>query len=304
MPSGERSSPNSGRRSPRFPRNSATPWSCATSTASATAKSASHSAFPGHRSTRSCFAPGGHCESGSGPAGGAAIAVPLAVREGLAQAVPWFAPGPAAGASAAVGAGILAQLEDQSPRRSPSARWRSVSRLGRRRRRAARAAAPGAGTVRVHVPREATGTDSGRASPARTPTRSPLRPRRRSRRSPESRPRRHAVRRRPHRRVPSGRPVRRATGQAARPEPGRADARASPHGARRTLSRPAPRPERASDDQDRAGSGREPPVSQLASRPASSWPAAPPADTATTETRTEPAATTPTRTSGSTIPTR
>lgn len=44
------------------------------------------------------------------PLGGTAIAVPVAVREGLAQAVPWFAQGQAAGISAAAGAGVLGQL--------------------------------------------------------------------------------------------------------------------------------------------------------------------------------------------------
>jgi RNA polymerase sigma factor (sigma-70 family) len=45
------------------------------------------------------------------PVGGVALGVPLAVREGLAQAVPWFGQGQAAaGASAAAGAGTLAKL--------------------------------------------------------------------------------------------------------------------------------------------------------------------------------------------------
>lgn len=44
------------------------------------------------------------------PVGGVALGIPVAVREGLAQAVPWFAPGSGAGASAAVGTGLLAKL--------------------------------------------------------------------------------------------------------------------------------------------------------------------------------------------------
>lgn len=45
------------------------------------------------------------------PVGGVALGVPLAVREGLAQAVPWFAQGPAGTVGfAAAGAGILAKL--------------------------------------------------------------------------------------------------------------------------------------------------------------------------------------------------
>jgi hypothetical protein len=45
------------------------------------------------------------------PVGGVALVVPLAVREGLAQAVPWFAQGTVAGgACAAVGGGLLGKL--------------------------------------------------------------------------------------------------------------------------------------------------------------------------------------------------
>ena len=46
------------------------------------------------RSRRCSSGRGGRCASGSGPSAVSRSRVPLAVREGLAQAVPWFAPGP------------------------------------------------------------------------------------------------------------------------------------------------------------------------------------------------------------------
>jgi RNA polymerase sigma factor (sigma-70 family) len=231
------------------------------------------------------------------PVGGAAIVVPLAVREGLAQAVPWFGQGAAGSVSAAAGAGILAQLGGSVAAKlavgavavgvAGSAVGGDMRRIPHRPSRdpvvAQRPLLP-TGSQAGH---EATvGLPSGTRLPA-TPVDGRVEPAAASRRTPEP--------------VRPARPSSPVEGQVSRPVTSRVDTSPAAHRTRVAAPRlarqaePAPAPTTTRTDP-------APPV--RAAQPTATVPRTGRDPTVTTETRVEPVTTTPVRTDTQTTPAR